>query len=43
MTTVRREVVVEGRSDGSSWREGELNYKPGDVNQAPRRELPFVF
>jgi hypothetical protein len=35
MTTTRREIVVEGSNDGSSWREYEFRYKPGDVYRPP--------
>lgn len=38
MTTTRREVIIEGSSDGRTWQEYELFYKPGDVKRRP----PFV-
>jgi len=38
MTLVRKEVVIEGSSDGSTWLPYEFRYKPGEPNRAP----PFV-
>ncbi len=38
MTTNRREIVIEGSSDGVNWRAYEFKYKPGDV----KRALPWV-
>ncbi len=38
MTLVRREAVIEGSSDGTTWQSYELRYEPGDVDRAP----PFV-
>jgi hypothetical protein len=38
MTLVRREVVIEGSDDGTTWQSYELRYKPGDPDRAP----PFV-
>ncbi len=38
MTQVRREVVIEGSTDGSTWLPYEFGYKPGDPDRAP----PFV-
>jgi hypothetical protein len=35
MTTTRREIVIEGSADGSSWVEYELPYKPGEVHRRP--------
>jgi lipase maturation factor 1 len=35
MTTTRPEIVVEGSSDGETWRAYEFRYKPGDVRRAP--------
>lgn len=35
MTTERREIVVEGSSDGVEWKAYEFRYKPGDVRRAP--------
>jgi predicted DCC family thiol-disulfide oxidoreductase YuxK len=36
MTKDRREIVIEGSSDGIDWRAYEFKWKPGDVNRAPR-------
>jgi hypothetical protein len=38
MTLVRREPVIEGSNDGTTWKSYELRYEPGDVDRAP----PFV-
>lgn len=38
MTLVRREVVIEGSNDGTTWLPYEFRYKPGDVDRPP----PFV-
>ncbi len=38
MTLVRREVVIEGSDDGTTWSAYEFRYKPGDPDRAP----PFV-
>jgi hypothetical protein len=38
MTRVRREVVIEGSADGTTWRPYEFRYKPSDPERAP----PFV-
>ena len=35
MTTTRREIVVEGSDDGTTWRAYEFRYKPGDPLQRP--------
>jgi predicted DCC family thiol-disulfide oxidoreductase YuxK len=35
MTTTRPEIVIEGSSDGVSWREYEFRHKPGDVKRPP--------
>ncbi len=35
MTTVRREIVLEGSDDAVTWRPYELKYKPGDVSRRP--------
>ena len=35
MTTVRREIVVEGSNDGVTWLEYEFKYKPGDLKRRP--------
>jgi hypothetical protein len=38
MTLVRREVMIEGSTDGVTWLPYEFRYKPGDPDRAP----PFV-
>jgi len=40
MTLVRFEVVIEGSNDGTTWREYEWRYKPGDVSRAPTFVAP---
>ena len=35
MTTVRREIVLEGSDDGVTWRAYTFKYKPGDVFRRP--------
>ncbi|HTH63151.1 MAG TPA: lipase maturation factor family protein [Gemmatimonadales bacterium] len=35
MTTARREIVVEGSADGTTWRAYEFRYKPGDAVRRP--------
>jgi hypothetical protein len=35
MTTARREIVVEGSDDGTTWRAYEFRYKPGDPLHRP--------
>ncbi len=40
MTTVRREIIVQGSNDKAQWRDYEFKYKPGDVNQPPRWVAP---
>ncbi len=40
MTTERREIVVEGSSDGTNWLAYEFKYKPGDVNWRPAFVAP---
>jgi hypothetical protein len=35
MTTVRREIVLEGSDDGLTWRAYEFRYKPGAVGRRP--------
>lgn len=41
MTKKRYEIVVEGSNDGFIWQEYQFKYKPGDVMQAPRWNIPF--
>jgi hypothetical protein len=40
MTYVRREAVIEGSADGTTWLEYELRWKPGDPRRAPRFVAP---
>jgi predicted DCC family thiol-disulfide oxidoreductase YuxK len=40
MTTKRNEIVIEGSSDGTEWREYEFRYKPGDVARRPLWNIP---
>jgi predicted DCC family thiol-disulfide oxidoreductase YuxK len=40
MTTRRPEIIVEGSSDGDTWRPYEFRYKPGDVMRRPRFVAP---
>ena len=40
MTTKRDEIVIEGSSDGSEWREYEFRYKPGDLARRPPWNIP---
>src|SRR5262249_4931238 len=35
MTTPRREIVVEGSTDGAGWKPYEFRYKAGDVRRRP--------
>jgi predicted DCC family thiol-disulfide oxidoreductase YuxK len=35
MTTVRREIVIEGSMDGDNWQEYHFKYKPDDLTQCP--------
>ncbi|MCG8378095.1 MAG: lipase maturation factor family protein, partial [Proteobacteria bacterium] len=35
MTTVRREITLEGSEDGVTWKTYQFKYKPGDVHRAP--------
>jgi len=41
VTRERREVVLEGSSDGVSWQAYELYAKPGDPMRAPRQVAPY--
>jgi hypothetical protein len=41
MTTARPEIIVEGSDDGVHWREYAFKYKPGDVRQPPRWNIPY--
>ncbi len=40
MTTDRREIVVEGSSDGVNWRPYAFKYKPGDADRRPAFVAP---
>ena len=40
MTTVRREIIVQGSSDGAQWRDYDFKYKPGPVDRPPRWVAP---
>lgn len=42
MTTDRPEIVVEGSTDGVTWREYDFKYKPGDVTRPPRWVAPHM-
>jgi len=41
VTRERREVVLEGSSDGASWQAYELYGKPGDPKRTPRQVAPY--
>jgi hypothetical protein len=41
ITRRRREVVIEGTEDGSTWLEYEARAKPGSVDRRPRQIAPF--
>lgn len=36
MTTSRHEIIIEGSSDGVTWKPYVFRYKPGDVGRRPR-------
>ena len=40
MTTSRPEIVVEGSTDGQTWREYAFRYKPGALTRAPTWNIP---
>lgn len=40
MTTERPEIVIEGSTDGQTWRAYEFKYKPGDPLRPPRWNAP---
>ena len=42
MTTVRPELVVEASLDGTTWRDYEFRWKPGDVSTRPRFVQPHM-
>lgn len=35
MTTMRREIIIEGSNDGENWQAYEFKYKPGDLRRRP--------
>jgi hypothetical protein len=35
MTKDRREIIIEGSTDGIDWRPYEFKWKPGDINRPP--------
>jgi hypothetical protein len=41
MTTLRREIVIEGSNDGATWRAYEFKYKPGDPMRRPGFVEPY--
>jgi len=40
MTKVRREIVIEGSTNGELWEEYHFKYKPGKIDEAPRWVAP---
>jgi hypothetical protein len=40
MTTSRPEIVMEGSSDGVTWKAYEFRWKPGDLQRSPRFVAP---
>ena len=40
MTPKRLEILIEGSDDGREWRLYHFRYKPGDLDQPPRRVAP---
>jgi hypothetical protein len=40
MTTTRPEIVIEGSSDGVTWKPYEFRWKPGDTRRRPRYAAP---
>ena len=42
MTTERRELVLEASRDGQQWEEYSFRWKPGVVDQRPRRVAPHM-
>ena len=41
ITRRRREVVIEGTEDGSTWHEYEIRAKPGAPGRRPRQVAPY--
>jgi lipase maturation factor 1 len=42
MTTERPEIVIEVSTDGTTWKEQEFRWKPGDVTRQPRFVEPHM-
>lgn len=42
MTTARPEIVIEASVDGTTWRDYEFRWKPGDVSARPRFVQPHM-
>jgi hypothetical protein len=42
MTTSRPEIVIEGSSDGVTWKPYEFKWKPGDPSRRPRFCIPHM-
>jgi lipase maturation factor 1 len=42
MTTERPEIVIEVSADGTTWKEQEFRWKPGDVTRRPRFVEPHM-
>lgn len=40
MTTERKEIIVQGSSDGINWRTYRFNYKPGDLDKPLTWNIP---
>ena len=40
MTTVRREIIVEGSDDGADWKRYDFKWKPSDPMRRPRYCMP---
>lgn len=41
MTTIRYEIVIEGSTDGITWKEYTFKHKPSELNRRPSRISPF--
>ena len=41
LTVWRGEIIIEGSNDGQTWLEYGFQYKPGDLQRAPRWVAPF--
>lgn len=41
MTTKRYEIVIEGSSDGTTWKEYSFFHKPSEISRRPRRVSPY--